>query len=189
MFLRVEPLFSDGLMELKDSSLDILRELLQCPDLRIYRKPEWGSQNLNYRALIKADLSDLFNDPLLHTSISHCRDLGIVVSSARPVGVDVEVHSRVSEPLIARISSQEESQGALRPASLWCAKEACFKALRPFAQPAVVSEISLGGWTKITSQFETFQLLNPQDFKAPQKCYGVTLHEGAHTFGFFVIHT
>lgn len=173
-------------MILPGNLVESLKILLNCPDLQIFMKPQWGSQNPQHRALIREELVDVFQNSRHRTSISHCAGMGIVVAAPGSVGVDVELSSRVEDRLVARVSSQEELSAAPSSPSLWCAKEACFKALRPYAQPPVISQISIGAWKKIDSQTETYGLLNSEAFKSPSKNRGVVIHHDTHTYGFFI---
>ncbi len=173
------------MLPFSEHTLELLRINLTA-DLQIFVKPQWGSQNPNYRETIRADLRDLFNNKKLHTSISHCQDLGIVVASSEPLGVDVRVTARVEERVVARISSREEMDHAPHAAALWCAKESCFKALRTFNQPPVASRISIGAWENIDSHTETYRLLNAVEFASPSENKGIVVNYGSHTYSFFI---
>lgn len=176
-------------MTLPTSTHESLKKLLSCPDLLVFIKNEWGSQNPQYRTLIQAELSTLIANPKLHTSISHCPGLGAIIAAPQPIGIDVEVFTRVEPRVVARISSAQEVAQSPNPASLWCAKEACFKALRAFNQPSVISKISVGDWKKIDSQFETFRFLNPEDFNSPSESRGAIINLGEFTCAFFIFLT
>lgn len=172
-------------MALSKSTIEFLQKTLSS-DLQIFAKPEWGSQNPSHRELMRAELASVFADENLHTSVSHCEGMGIVVASTSALGVDVEVKARVEEKTVARVSSSEEVLAAPSPASLWSAKEAIFKALRSYNQPSVVSKISVGAWKNIDSQTETYRLLNPEIHGSPSENRGVVVHFREHVYSFFV---
>lgn len=172
-------------MALSQSTIEFLQNSL-VSDLQIFAKPEWGSQNPSHRELIRTELASIFADKNLHTSISHCDGMGVVVASSFPLGVDVEISARVEKKVAARVSSPEEVSAAPSPTSLWSAKEAVFKALRSYNQPSVISKISVGAWKNIDSQTETYRLLNPADFSSPSENKGVVVHFNQHTYSFFV---
>lgn len=172
-------------MTLSEQTYESLKKILNNPELQIYTNPLWGSRHPEHRELMRAELAQVLENPTLHTSISHCPELGILVASHRPVGVDVEVRLRAEERIVARISSSEEMSQAPSFPSLWCAKEAAYKALRPYEQPSVISKISIGDWEKIDSQTETYRLLNSEMFNSPSENKGVIFHLGELTFSFF----
>lgn len=176
----------DSILELFDSSLESLRTRLSCPELQIFAQARWGSQNPDHRKALHAALDELVAKTGFHTSISHCPSMGIFAAAPRPLGVDIEIFHRVQAPVIARISSSEELSASPSPASLWCAKEAVFKALRTYKQPSVISKISIGDWEKIDSHLETYRLLNSQDFNSPLENRGIVLHLAPYTCSFFI---
>ena len=169
--------------------LESLRKYLNCPDLQVFAYPEWGSENTDHRKLIHAhrDQIILNSHTPLHSSIAHTQGMGVLMISSHAVGVDVENTHRVSEPIAKRVAKPGEYEAAPSAASLWTAKEACFKALRPFSQPSVLSEFSVGDWQKITSQYETFTLLEYSEFRAPSAGAGMCFHERKFSFGFYCV--
>ncbi|MDG0815110.1 4'-phosphopantetheinyl transferase superfamily protein [Bdellovibrio svalbardensis] len=169
-----------------ESQIESLRFLLRSPDLQLFARSEWGSNNPEYRNFIKAALQEVNVDSYLQHSISHTHELGAIALSSSAIGVDVELSARVTEAPVARVSSREEVKAAPSPVSLWCAKEAAFKALKSYDQPSVLSKISIGEWQKIDSQTETFRLINASAFNAPSEGRGVIKHLSAHTLGFFI---
>lgn len=176
-------------MILPTSTQESLKTLLSCPEMLIFLNTKWGSKNPEHRALIRAEISTLAAAPQLHTSVSHCPGLGAIVTAPSPVGVDVEIYSRVEERIVIRVSSAQEMADSPSAAALWCAKEACFKALRTFNQPPVISKISIGDWKKIDSQVETYRLLNPQDFNSPSENRGAVIRLNEFVCSFFVFCT
>ncbi|HWU44371.1 MAG TPA: 4'-phosphopantetheinyl transferase superfamily protein [Bdellovibrio sp.] len=166
-----------------------LRLLLNSSDLQILMDPLWGSQNPSHRELIRQKISELNSDGKKYSSISHTEGLGIFALASLPLGVDVEVAQRVKESTVGRISSSKELNETPSAAALWCAKEAAFKALKMFRQPSVISGISIGGWQKIDSQFETFQLLNASEYEAPLKSHGVVVIYDEYVLSFFVFYS
>lgn len=176
-------------MTLPTSIQESLKELLSCSTLQIFTKSEWGSSNHGHRELMRTEISALISDPTLHTSISHCPRLGTFVAAPLPLGVDVEIFTRVEDRIVARVSTAQEMSEAPSAAALWCAKEAGFKALRAFNQPSVISRISIGDWKKIDSQVETYRLLNPDDFNSPSENRGAVIRLGEFIFAFFIFHS
>lgn len=166
-----------------------LRHHLSCPQLLIFSHKDWGSAHPEHRTLIHQALPTLVPQSSYHTSISHCPGLGLIAAAPQALGVDVEVSARVEDKVVARISSGDELTQAPDAAALWCAKESCFKALRNFTQPSVISKISIGGWKKIDSQIETFQLLNFADFNSPSENRGVVVHFNDLTLSFFIFYS
>lgn len=172
-------------MSLSENQIKSLSSLLHCPDLVVLMNPAWGSHNPEHRQLIHAERAKRNAEGLLCSSLSHAPSMGVLVLSSKPVGVDVEESNRVEGKVVGRVSSAEELAQASTPASLWCAKEAAFKALKMYNQPSVISKISIGLWSNIDSQTETFQMLNPQEFSAPTANHGVVIKNASLTLSFF----
>lgn len=173
-------------MTLSKSVIESLHKNLPGSDLQVYSDASWGSDNPEHRSLIQHSLNDLKLSKDQHISISHCHGVGIFVVSRTPIGIDVEVKERVTEKVVARISTADELKEAPSFSSLWCAKEAAFKALKTFQQPSVVSAITIGDWQKIDSQVETFKLLNAKNFHSPSENRGVCVHTDSHSYSFFI---
>lgn len=176
-------------MTLSESVIKSLKKHFPCSDLEVLMHTEWGSKNPENRPLIRSELLKALNGRCLYTSISHCPDLGVAVIAPSSIGVDVEVRERVTAPVMARISKEEEMLVAPSLSSLWCAKEAAFKALRPYEQPSVLSKISIGDWQNIDSQIETYRLINASEFNSPSENRGVIIHSATHTFSFFLFYS
>lgn len=173
-----------------NSFLESARIILKDRSFHFVAKDIWGSQNPQHRELLHTEIAKIKTAaPEMHTSISHCDGMGVIAYSKNPVGVDAELTSRVLSRITARVSSEEEVVAAPSPASLWGAKEACFKALKTFDQPSVLSQISIGDWKKIDSQTETCRLMNPQNFHSPSENQAVVLHTSLHTYSFFIFRT
>lgn len=143
--------------------IDFLRERLGCPDLNFHIDPDWGSDNRDGRARLRAaishdaqfDASDLNTPPesaSFAISISHTLGLGGYVIAPRPfaVGLDIEIFARIREPIVRRVSSRAEIESAPDLAFLWTAKEAVFKSLLGPDQPRVLSVITIDGWQKVS---------------------------------------
>lgn len=173
-------------MEFTENQIKSFRKILSTEDLSIYSSPQWGSNNPDHKEKIRAALQIQHSESLIYSSVSHCPELGIFVLSKLPVGVDVEISQRVSEKTIGRMATQEELGHSPTPAALWCAKEAAFKALRPFDQPSVMSRISIGSWHNIDSQTDTFLFKNPQEFSAPTANVGLVWKNASLTVSFFI---
>lgn len=167
--------------------LESVSNLLQHSNIEVHARSEWGSQNTGHRDLIRQMMSELDKSSTYKYSISHTTGMGVLVYSLDWVGVDVEVTDRVTNQVMQRVSTLAEIQEAPTLAALWCAKEAAFKALKGFRQPSVISDVSIGGWKKIDSQTETFQLLNYENHETPHSGRGVVKYLGQHTYAFFLI--
>lgn len=165
------------------TQIEDLKHLLSAPELQVFTQTHWGSQDPNHRESLR-EFAQNFSHAF--TSRSHTQGAGVFVAHFSAVGVDIEVSDRVTAAVVARISSAGELTAAPSPASLWTAKEAAFKALYTFTQPAVVSKISVGDWKKIDSRTETFRLTNAQEFNAPVNGSGAILRLPPFTFAFFV---
>jgi phosphopantetheine--protein transferase-like protein len=166
--------------------LDKFKNLLNCPELTIHTHETWGSNNPDHRSLIRNFIvENLSDNPKIHNSISHCRELGLVAVASKNIGIDIEEIARVKEAVIKRMSTEKEIQSAPDFACLWAAKEASFKALMNYKQPMVVSRLEIGNWQKMYSQIETFKLLNNQEFVAPIG-QGLVFKEDTHVVSIFV---
>ncbi|MNK91498.1 4'-phosphopantetheinyl transferase superfamily protein [compost metagenome] len=161
---------------------ELIKKLLSAPELQIFTQANWGSQDPAHRESLR-EFAQNFSHAF--TSRSHTQGAGIFVAHFSAVGVDIEISERVTPAVVARIASAQELNAAPSPASLWSAKEAAFKALYTFAQPPVVSQISIGDWKNIDSRTETFRLMNYQDFAAPVNGSGIILTLPPFTFAFF----
>lgn len=133
----------------------------------------WSALKPNYRSLIRADLAqrlsetknlpiDLLREVMvpgalpqfadLSYSVSHCSSLGGYCFVDKPfvLGFDLEVESRVSKKILERVSEPDEICSAPSMISLWCAKEAAFKAQNRASQ--TLSQITITDWAE-GSQF------------------------------------
>lgn len=178
-------------MVISQSMLELLRQALHSPDLQVYAKAEWGSDNPEHRSLLHAERDKLMalTPDKLYSSISHTKGMGLLALSTKPLGVDVEVISRVHEGVVTRISNPKEMGAAPSLSALWTAKEAAFKATREYKQPSVLSDISVGDWKNIESQVETFSLLNHRTHGLLSGERGACLKISPHCFGFFIAHS
>ena len=163
-----------------------IRQLLGCPDLEIALREEWASTEPNHRNHLHQEIELRNPKKEFNSSISHCTLMGGIALSRFPIGLDIEVRHRVEWPIVQRVSTLEEVALATEPSALWCAKEAAFKALKKYSQPSVISEISIGGWQKIDSQTEKYQLLNSAHFHSPAANKGLIIHDGDLTISFFI---
>lgn len=169
------------------SSQDISESLNKhLPDvaLSFQQEENWGSHNPEHRTLIRKYLESSQNLGSF-SSISHTINMGGVLRGANPCGLDIEVKSRIKKELVARVSKQDEIAAALNFQSLWCAKEAAFKALKNYNQPSVLSKISIGHWQNIDSHTETFTLLLPESHSAPEQNRGIVIHAPEFLYAFF----
>lgn len=174
-------------MEELNSFLESARKVLKDPSFNFIANEIWGSKNPEHRLLIHAQSAHIKSSHReIHTSITHCEGIGIVAYSRNPIGVDAEPTDRVQTKTAARVSTEDELVAAPSAASLWCAKEACFKALKSYHQPSVLSQISIGDWQKIDSHTETYRLTNPQSFHSPCENHGIVFRTLQHTCSFFI---
>ena len=91
----------------------------------------------------------------LYVSISHCKDLGVFIVSSRPVGIDIEMSSRLKKEVVGRVSTVDEMLMLDEVGLLWPAKEALFKCETGLK---LLSEIKLDTWEK--SQNKTYEFLS-----------------------------
>lgn len=169
--------------------LTLLRSAMNEPSLELHLQEDWGSQEFEHRAKIHQAVAAL--RPTSH-SISHTMGLGgfAITNSTHQIGFDIELFDRVTEVVAKRVCLiPAEFDRAPSPAHLWVAKEAAFKALRGKDQPAVISEIELGAWTKLASQIETFQVLNPANPMKMAKTapIGVVFRKNQFIFSVFLL--
>lgn len=162
------------------SSLSLLCDLAnQEPPasiLAFQENPNWGSQVPNFRLALRQELARLIDEQFpseknptvldlkslptfqnLHVSISHCPDSGLFVVSHVPVGIDLEITSRVKPELVQRICHDSELKMTSQYQSLWSAKESLFKAHRNLK---IISETQILCWKSSQngiSQFEDLQ--------------------------------
>lgn len=160
-------------------------------------KPEWGSDVENHRRLIReglksryadvaaSDLLDLEIPPRLKkgfVSISHARGLGGYVYGSDWLGFDLETDARVRPELAARISTMGEFAAAPDAASLWCAKEAAYKALAFVEQPTTVMDFSLA-WRRRGNDF--IFTMNEAERFGVQSGHGIIRKLSGHTMAVF----
>jgi 4'-phosphopantetheinyl transferase EntD len=125
----------------------------------------WGADVPGHREKIRADLktallkagesehdglTDLKRPPRpakFSVSVSHTKGFGAWIACARPkrVGLDVENRDRIKREIVERVSAPFELKAAPRFEYLWCAKEACFKAMES-DQPAAISQLEIANW-------------------------------------------
>jgi len=139
-------------------------------NVKIELSKKWGADAPNYQELLNQAVE---NSSTTVFSKSHTLGLGGFAETQsdkiKTLGFDIELNSRVTVAPALRIavSDSEKAFAQQHPAIFWTAKEASFKALRPFQQPSVVSKVELGSWQKSESQFESFIIVNCAEFKAP----------------------
>lgn len=130
-------------------------------------------------------ISEVESSKSTYFSISHSTQSGVLAQSLIPIGVDIELIARVSEKIVARVSSPEELHQAPSAAFLWAAKEACFKSLIHFQQPQTVSQIEITDWTKNTSDIFAFDLKYKERFRISVSKGFVLLHHSEALAVFF----
>ena len=138
----------------------------------IHLSPEWSSQSQGHRlalrrSILKCIPSFVSEEEILNLdiipktlsgalSISHCQELGgwVFEPEAKRIGFDLELIRRTPKHLVAKVSTQQELEGAPNPTALWTAKEACYKVLPLEAQPLTAKEIQIFAWVKTRDGFE-----------------------------------
>ncbi len=146
---------------------NIFQKALNDLSLKIVSLNSWGSANPQHKDLIYAALDQaLQKNSGAFSSVSHASPDGGFALSAYPVGFDIEVTARVTKTIVARISTSEELELAPDFASLWCAKEAAFKALKTFQQPQVMSQIKIFFDKNHQDRSAIFKVENENDFGA-----------------------
>lgn len=146
--------------------------------IETYLSPEGGSLDPDYRAKIRVTIENNLasrSGEKIYTSVSHARNLGGFALSNRPVGFDLELKDRAQHKTILRVSSEKELHAAPSLTHLWAAKEAAYKSLSEFSQPAVISTIEIGEWTPSGH----FKMLNENSFSAT-KGHGITWISDSH---------
>lgn len=141
-------------------------------------RPEWGSENENHRLQIRKailqhlkenfpqevedSIWDLETPPVfknLKVSISHCKGMGGFVVCSRSVGLDIEEKSRLSIPIVERISLAEELKSAPVWELLWPAKESVFKC---DSQYVMITQIHVQFESASQNEIYKFRTLNAQ---------------------------
>lgn len=127
---------------------------------------EWGANHPQHRLLLKKE-----SQKSVFASISHCPSLGgfVGLNSSHPgdlqVGFDIEEVPRVSLAAVERISNHRDQSPScepeMRPALLWSAREAAFKALLGDSQPLVVSQIWLSHWQERNHGIWSYSFTSP----------------------------
>lgn len=146
-------------------------------------REDWGSQNPDHRILIRKGILeylklshpdeltdsvwDLNAPPVfkhLFVSISHAEGIGGFIVCSKSVGLDIEKTDRLTEPLVARISSADERKMCPDYRLLWTAKEAVFKCSPQFYTISMVnidqwalSEHATPAFTSLTARGWAFQ--------------------------------
>lgn len=167
-----------------------LLQYLQIPEIKWDIRSEWNSQNPQHRQEIHTEKNRLLPKDW-NTSISHCGQAGGFIAAPEPyrVGFDIEIISRVKPEIAKRICEDpEEALEAPSPSSLWVAKEACFKALFEIQQPAVVSSIEIGDWSKSSDEIECFKLRFLELQRTPPT-WGAVLKIGELKLGFLALNS
>lgn len=138
---------------------------LSIPQAELYLQPRFSAHENNHRLLLREAIYE--NLPHAFTresrpkvllldhiprpeggylSIVHCDGWGGYIFSPKPVGIDIEIASRIVPEIIERVSTPEEIKIAPSKILLWSGKEASFKSLFGFDQPQTVSSLILESW-------------------------------------------
>lgn len=174
--------------------IKLVQEALGLSHFEVYLRPTWGSQSPGHREEIHGDVKQKMAKgyPFSDSSISHARSLGGYAFTkfdsdhVIQMGFDIEEDSRATDEIARRIClTPEEFERAPSPASLWSAKEACFKCLKGIHQPKVVSDLELIDWLSPRSHIETVRLKDPRKF-GYSHVLGILLKKSPYTLAFFV---
>ncbi|MEK6773186.1 MAG: 4'-phosphopantetheinyl transferase superfamily protein [Bdellovibrionota bacterium] len=181
-------------------------------DFIIRFSADYGSHSSDHRHLIRQTIATEFGDnwsalerqnfldlqqipkmPKLFVSISHTHDHGVWIVGPRPVGIDLEQTSRISEKIIARVCSAQEISNTTKffgsSRALWTAKESAFKALSGTSQIRVLSEIEIL-WDKKgeVSQGERFYLSESETNKK-NSCNGFAILSDSYGFSVAILNS
>lgn len=149
--------------------LNLIREQVPLNLLELNLDSKFNSNQTQHRQLIREDILKKFQSQLnsneissiqnldsfpvtekIFFSISHNQELGGYSVCSLKHGFDIELKSRISTPIIERVSTANELSIAPDIKFIWCAKEAAFKALSAFV--LTVSDFEVLDWR---SQNET----------------------------------
>lgn len=162
-----------------------LRRLLGQPHLLAEFRPTFSSLEKEGRLRLREAVGERLNllrSPALHDlskpllkldqhfiSLSHSKSRGGYLVAPFPCGLDTEQISRVSPKIVGRIASEIELGKAPKPAYLWAAKEAVFKALHAFEQPEIMAQIEITEWQLRDAASSSWQFIvqNSSKFLAP----------------------
>lgn len=169
-------------MSTEQAALEIAR-LLQIPSLVLQCREGWGAQVEGHREMISEALQAclLSNPEPGDSSISHAEGLGgfALLPFAFPdygLGFDIELTARIRPEVARRICrTQEEFAAAPSLASLWCAKEAAYKAMKGPWQPTTVMGVRIFDWQK-TGASESFHFHAPENPAIPAG-KGLSFHD------------
>lgn len=166
----------------------LFQAALKDPSLKVINFAAWGASNPQHKELIHATLDQVTQQSSgLFSSISHTHSEGGFALSQFPVGFDIEVTSRVTLEIVARVSSNEELLSAPDLSSLWCAKEAAFKAFKHFQQPKIVSQIKIRFDDNQHDRCHLFQVENEKEFGASNGI-GATYSTSTLTYCVLIFH-
>jgi hypothetical protein len=160
-------------MNLITEFLSTIREQLHLNLLELNLDSKFSSNQTQHRRLIREDILRNFQSQLsseeissiqdldsfpktekIFFSISHNQELGGYSVAGLKHGFDIELKSRISAPIIQRVSTANELSIAPDIKLIWCAKEAAFKALSAFV--FTVSDFEVIDWSpQNESQNET----------------------------------
>ncbi len=181
-------------------------------DFIIRFSTDYGSQSSEHRHLIRQTIATEFGEnwselerqnfldlqqipkmPKLFASISHTHDHGVWIVGPRPVGIDLEQTSRISEKIIARVCSAEEISHTTKlfgsPLVLWTAKESAFKALYRASQIRVLSEIEILWDKKGEISLGKYFSLSESETKKKNSCNGFTILSDFYAFSVVILNS
>lgn len=102
----------------------------------------------------KKNLKNLDSPPTLYgrsLSLSHSPEGSVIFYSKKNVniGVDIEIKKRISEPVLQRISFEDELKNKPANFDLFTSKEACWKALNKEYDLPTLSHIETHSWESL----------------------------------------
>jgi 4'-phosphopantetheinyl transferase len=179
---------------LNKAEIETIQKYLQLENLEIILRPDWGSENPDFRESLHGELKKRMAKayPFSDSSISHCPSMGGFAftmfdsNHVLQIGFDIEEDLRVRIETARRIcDTAEEYDAAPSPASLWTAKEAAFKCLKGPKQPIIVSAVEVSNWQTVASQYETVEVKNPHQFNYA-RIQGIVVKKQPYTLTFFI---
>jgi len=114
------------------------------------QKRQIDKTHIQFKSDLILDLDRVPHCKGIGISVSHIESLGGFVLSEKyqDIGFDLEDPKRVTEAIVARMSSAEEVKNMPDPAKLWIAKESAFKAISAKLKAGILSEIEVCDWQK-----------------------------------------
>jgi len=104
------------------------------------------------------DLTEPPTDPSVGISLSHGKTCSIFAIDwkNRPLGIDVESPSRITDRLVERVADAAEMEACPDRQFLFSAKEACWKAINKSMNVATISNVQTSEWEKLNDHVFQF---------------------------------